>query len=80
MHDPVLTMLAEVAALNNSAVDRHTAADELERQADEIEKRIWETPATTLAGVLGQLGLLRPYLAQLRRFDPPFRDFCRASD
>jgi hypothetical protein len=62
MHDSVLTMLAEISLLNNSARDRHDAATELERQADELEKKIWEMPANTLAGILAQLGFLRDYV------------------
>jgi hypothetical protein len=54
---------AKIAAAREAsgcaALDRE--AGEIEREACEIQDQIFETPATSLAGVLGQLDLLRDY-------------------
>ena len=54
---------AKIAAAREAsgcaALDRE--AGEFEREAREIQDQILETPATSLAGILGQLDLLRDY-------------------
>lgn len=66
-NDPVLAMLAEHERLCGLAGEMLATAEELDcagslreadalyAQVDALDQQIWETPATSIAGILGQL-------------------------